>query len=547
MKRKTIKKPKFWKTFLITLAIALGISMLGAKFYLDKRMDAIHEELNGVLTAYLDHAEQDTRMLLTANEEAYDSCYNQLEWMMCLIHGEGVYANVYVGDEKIIETTDVAPMMIALGNVDDSGNIEITDHYFLADMSLLDPMNEYENGKFSLEKLAMKTIGLQYDTMAEELFDESTYEYNVLDIYVDQNTHRFYFGQVEIIENSDVSSWSRRVLASIDCSPEDTKGLKHVYKEDFVYTYVSFMNHYYDGTEFTEKDVVGYHTSSSYGKTYTINFSGLPKRSMMESLPVTFWVVICGAAGLALVAALVISVLRYSKAKAVWNVFDYQKKTTEAMAHDLKTPLATISAYSEKLEDQIAAVREATLPAGVCPFDVEKATVNAAKIRENVSEMNSMLEGILEFSKTDRSDRTVKKEKVDLRELVETSAAKCKAIFEKRGITVEIKGEEVSLTTDRDLLSQAIDNLFTNCGKYAQASSVVEVTIAPKALSISNRTSEPVPDVEKLKKPFVKGEKARGQNGTGLGLAIADNNLKLLGYSLGLKSDDEKFIATITF
>lgn len=547
MKRKTIKKPKFWKTFLITFAIALVISMLGAKFYLDKRMDAIHEELNGVVSAYLDYAGQDTIMLLSADEEIYDSCYNQLEWLMCLIHGEGVYANVYVGDEKIIETTDVAPMMIALGNVDDSGNVEIIDHYFLADMSLLDPINEYENGKFSLEKLAMKTIGLQYDTMAEELFDESTYEYNVLDIYVDQNTHRFYFGQVEIIENSDVSSWSRRVLASIDCSPEDTKGLKHVHKEDFVLTYTSFMNHFYDGTEFTEKDVVGYHTSSAYGKTYTINFSGLPKRSMMESLPVTFWVVICGAAGLALVAALVISVLRYSKAKAVWNVFDYQKKTTEAMAHDLKTPLATISAYAEKLEDQIAVVREGIQPAGVCPFDAEKATVNAAKIRENVSEMNSMLEGILEFSKTDRSARTVKKEKVDLRELVETSASKCKVIFEKRGITVEIKGEEVSLTTDRDLLLQAIDNLFTNCGKYAQASSVVEVTIAPKALSIRNRTSEPVSNVEELKKPFVKGEKARGQNGTGLGLAIADNNLKLLGYSLGLKSDDEKFIATITF
>ena len=546
MKRKTIKKPKFWKTFLITFAIALVISMLGAKFYLDKRMDAIHEELNGAVSAYLDYAGQDTRMLLSANEEAYDSCYNQLEWTMCLIHGEGAYANVYVGDEKIIETTDVAPMMIALGNEDDSGTIEITDYYFLADMSLLDPINEYENGKFSLEKLAMKTIGLQYDTMAEELFDESTYDYNVLDIYVDQNTHRFYFGKVEIIENSDVSSWSTRVLATIDCSPEDTEGLKHVNKEDVVYTYVSFMNHYYDGTEFTEKDVVGYHTSSSYGKTYTINFSGLPKRSMMELLPVTFWVVICGAAGLALVVALVISILRYSKAKAVWDVFDYQKKTTEAMAHDLKTPLATISAYAEKLEDQITTVQEGDHPE-VSSFDVEKATVNAAKIRENVSEMNSMLEGILEFSKTDRSNRTVKKEKVDLRELVETSASKCKVIFEKRGITVKIEGEEVSLTTDRDLLLQAIDNLFTNCGKYAQVSSVVEVTIDPKTLSIRNRTSEPVSNVEELKKPFVKGEKARGQNGTGLGLAIADNNLKLLGYSLGLKSDDEKFIATITF
>ncbi|MBR2752026.1 MAG: HAMP domain-containing histidine kinase [Lachnospiraceae bacterium] len=546
MKRKTIKKPKFLMFFLITLLITMTIGMIGTQWYLRSRIQEIADEDNEVVVSLVNNASQKIHAFVCSDEESYASCYNDLEWSMCLLRGAGVYASVYINEEKILDNKDVAPMMIALGQETTEQETKIKDFYFLADMSLLDPLNEYENGKYSLKKQAKTSAILENDILAEELSNEKIYGYNLTEIYIDPETHRFYPGVIEVTDTDD---WHHPVLASIDCSTEKAKTLTRVARADFKFLYTGFVNHYYDESKETEEIELYSEPLTGYGNNmrWELHCSVIPRSGVLEVLPVTFWVVLGVAMSLALLLSLTISVIRYFRAKAVWVVFDNQKKMSEAMAHDLKTPLATISAYAEKLEDQIAFLREGDTPAEVSSFDAEKATVNAAKIRENVSEMNSMLEGILEFSKTDRTARAIKKEKIDLRELVETSAAKSKVIFEKRGINVTINGDDITLTTDRDLLLQAIDNLFTNCGKYAEESSVVEVTIEAKRLQISNRTSEPVSNVEELKTPFVKGEKARGQNGTGLGLAIADNNLLLLGYSLDLKYEDEMFIATISF
>ena len=68
-----------------------------------------------------------------------------------------------------------------------------------------------------------------------------------------------------------------------------------------------------------------------------------------------------------------------------------------------------------------------------------------------------------------------------------------------------------------------------------------------KKLTIANKTSETYPDVESLKKPFVKGSDSRSDKGTGLGLSIADNNLNILGYKLELSSRDGIFEARIRY
>lgn len=63
---------------------------------------------------------------------------------------------------------------------------------------------------------------------------------------------------------------------------------------------------------------------------------------------------------------------------------------------------------------------------------------------------------------------------------------------------------------------------------------------------ISNFAASAVENAEAMKQPFAKGSESRENSGTGLGLAIADNNLTMLGYKLGVKSEDGKFVATVT-
>ena len=98
-----------------------------------------------------------------------------------------------------------------------------------------------------------------------------------------------------------------------------------------------------------------------------------------------------------------------------------------------------------------------------------------------------------------------------------------------------------------DVFTQVIMNLLSNCDRYGKKGSVVDISIALDALTITNKTDKKYDDVDSLKKPFVKGDDSRGNKGAGLGVAIADNNLDLLGYKLELSSESDEFRAKVRF
>ena len=155
--------------------------------------------------------------------------------------------------------------------------------------------------------------------------------------------------------------------------------------------------------------------------------------------------------------------------------------------------------------------------------------------------MNDMIEGILAYSKSESGHQSVSKEDVDVVELVKQSCEEFPYML------TDITGTDVVLVTDKRILKQAIDNLLSNCDRYGDQESVVEISIDLKKLVITNKTDKTYADVNSLKKPFVKGEDSRGAKGTGLGLSIAENNLNILGYKLELVSESGTFKAIINF
>ena len=236
-------------------------------------------------------------------------------------------------------------------------------------------------------------------------------------------------------------------------------------------------------------------------------------------------IIILGVAS-AVVAALILSVVRYQKDKTIWEIFEYRRKTTEAMAHDLKTPLATILACAESLESD---------PSG---SDTESYS---KKICENVNLMDRKIEDILMLSRSESGKLDVKEESVDIRSLVEESLSAFP------DMQTEITGEDVSKVTDRKLFLQALNNLLLNSYRYREEGSTVLIENTDEALTISNKTSMVYKDVDALKKPFVKGDVSRGSKGSGLGLAIAENDLDILGYKLKLSCEDNMFKAQIRY
>ena len=240
-----------------------------------------------------------------------------------------------------------------------------------------------------------------------------------------------------------------------------------------------------------------------------------------------FWFLLAG------VLALVISYIKYVRRKSVYEIVEYRKNVTNNMAHDLKTPLAAISAYAENLEENI---------------NSDKRSYYSAKIRENTQAMNHMIESILDFSKSETGAVKIVMKEVAIKGVVENEIEKISELFKKNDIKITVKGNDVKVKTDENLMRQALRNLIGNAAKFAREGSMVDISIDAKELSITDLTDEKIADLKHIKDPFVKGASERGSvEGTGLGLAIAESSLEACGHKLEISMEGDMFKAVIKF
>lgn len=240
---------------------------------------------------------------------------------------------------------------------------------------------------------------------------------------------------------------------------------------------------------------------------------------------IALWMII------ALVIALIISYIGYVRAKSVYEIVEYRRKVTDNMAHDLKTPLAAISLYSENLEENI---------------NNDKRSYYSSKIRENVIAMNNMIEGILDFSKTESG--TIKKtvSEVSVKDVVQSEYDAVADVFEKKDLKVNIKGNDVKIKTDEKLLRQALRNLMSNAIKFARPGTEVEISIDEAGLKMSNKTDEKIESIKNITKPFIKGDPSRGsETGSGLGLSIVESSLEAAGHRFAVDKNGDEFTTKV--
>ncbi len=212
---------------------------------------------------------------------------------------------------------------------------------------------------------------------------------------------------------------------------------------------------------------------------------------------------------------------------------EYYRKTSNALAHDLKTPLMAISGYAEILQENI---------------HTDKRDYYACGILKNVAVMNSLIENMLELARLENPRLTLIRENIDLCEISSELAERFKAELWIRDIEIAVQGE-AAVSADRALMSRALENLIGNAVKYTPEHGRIMITAKDGTWQIRN-TGVNIPE-EKLKsiwEPFVKGEDARGQvSGTGIGLTIVKEILDLHAFAYRMGNDGEDVKAEIMF
>lgn len=242
--------------------------------------------------------------------------------------------------------------------------------------------------------------------------------------------------------------------------------------------------------------------------------------------------VYCIVTMLVTILALLMARSRWIRVRTQYEIEDYRKSLTDAMAHDLKSPLMALSGFAENLKDNV---------------HTEKRGYYADVISENVNYMNSIIERILELSKTETNDMKLKRESIELQTLFDEVVSKYEGQMDKKKLTVDIEGD-ITINADRQLMLQAIDNLISNSVKFSDDETVINIVCDKNFMTISNTytANEDEPDELDLLKPFVKGSESRSnKSGSGVGLTIAKNIFELHGYKLSLKREEGKFIVRV--
>ena len=126
--------------------------------------------------------------------------------------------------------------------------------------------------------------------------------------------------------------------------------------------------------------------------------------------------------------------------------------------------------------------------------------------------------------------------------------------FAQSGLTVvpRFPPEELWIMADGRHLWRIIDNLLSNCNKYAQSGTRIYVDILQQegraVLTIKNvsRQQLNIP-TQQLMERFVRGDESRTTEGSGLGLSIARSLTELQGGQFDIAIDGDLFKATLSF
>ena len=185
--------------------------------------------------------------------------------------------------------------------------------------------------------------------------------------------------------------------------------------------------------------------------------------------------------------------------------------TLAAMSHDLKTPVSRLRLRAELLEDSEA----------------------KKKIAQDLEEMESMIQGTLEFMRGGQSAEAP--QPIDVKALLESLQADAQIM----GAEVAIEGAPRGPYAGRpQALKRCLGNLLDNALKYGRSAQLV-VDDLPERLVIRVRDRGPgipEPELERVFEPFyrLEGSRSRDTGGTGLGLSIARQIAQLHAGSLSL-------------
>ena len=216
------------------------------------------------------------------------------------------------------------------------------------------------------------------------------------------------------------------------------------------------------------------------------------------------------------------------------NLQTMRQELVGNISHDLRTPLAGIKIMVETL-------REGAI-------DDKKAAIDfLTRIENEVDRLTQMVSELTELSRIEAGSVELKKEAVNLNELVDEAIIQLSPLANKQNITLNtvLSDSLPSVKVDRDRISQTITNLIHNAIKFNRTSGNVTIITSSDDKAITVKVIDTGIGIPKANLPhvferFYKADKSRANSGSGLGLAIAKHTIEAHGGIIWAQSEEGK-------
>lgn len=228
--------------------------------------------------------------------------------------------------------------------------------------------------------------------------------------------------------------------------------------------------------------------------------------------------------------------LELEKAKSDLSLINKSKdKLFSIVAHDIKSPINNLKSWLD-----IIATTE---------ISKEQFDELVGNFHEHIDKVLSMLEALLEWSRTQLSGFTHSPTNFDILELIQEVVDIAKDTATKKGIQLEThsKDEESEVFADRNHIQVVLRNIISNAIKFTDPMGKVNVTISNQNKDIKISVSDSgkgmaQSEIDKLFniQTHFSTEGTSNETGTGLGLLLCKEMTNKNGGEIWLESQPDK-------